>query len=45
MHIARVNLNYTIYYPLNDKYISLYADEQKQKHQREESDIDTPLPR
>lgn len=41
MHIARVNLNYTIYYPLNDKYISLYADEQKQKHQREESDNDT----
>lgn len=35
IHAARVNLNYTIYYPLNDKYISLYADEHKQKQQKE----------
>lgn len=41
IHIARVNLNYTIYYPLNDKYISLYANEQKHKHQHKESDDDT----
>lgn len=24
IHVARVNLNYTIYYPLTEKYISLY---------------------
>lgn len=35
IHVARVNLNYTIYYPLNDKYISLYADDHKQKQQKE----------
>ncbi|KAL2819352.1 hypothetical protein BDW59DRAFT_181667 [Aspergillus cavernicola] len=25
IHVARVNLNYTIYYPLTEKYISIYA--------------------
>lgn len=35
IHIARVNLNYTIYYPLTEKYISLYADKQQEKKERE----------
>ncbi|KAJ5174939.1 rRNA-processing protein efg1 [Penicillium canariense] len=28
MHAARVNLNYTLYYPLTEKYISLYPKSQ-----------------
>ncbi|KAL4881152.1 hypothetical protein BJY04DRAFT_190115 [Aspergillus karnatakaensis] len=31
LHIAKVNLNYTIYYPLTEKYISIYADKKKAK--------------
>ncbi|KAL4890771.1 rRNA-processing protein efg1 [Aspergillus ambiguus] len=31
LHIARVNLNYTIYYPLTEKYIALYAAVKKSK--------------
>lgn len=31
IHVARVNLNYTIYYPLTEKYVSLYADKQQKK--------------
>ncbi|PYI18281.1 hypothetical protein BO99DRAFT_444004 [Aspergillus violaceofuscus CBS 115571] len=31
LHVARVNLNYTIYYPLTEKYIALYADVKKNK--------------
>ncbi|RJE20825.1 hypothetical protein PHISCL_06844 [Aspergillus sclerotialis] len=34
IHVARVNLNYTIYYPLTEKYISLYAEQQQQKKQK-----------
>ncbi|PWY73822.1 hypothetical protein BO94DRAFT_474966 [Aspergillus sclerotioniger CBS 115572] len=29
LHVARVNLNYTIYYPLSEKYIALYAEQRK----------------
>ncbi|OOF95988.1 hypothetical protein ASPCADRAFT_30142, partial [Aspergillus carbonarius ITEM 5010] len=29
LHVARVNLNYTIYYPLSEKYIALYAEQKK----------------
>ncbi|KAH8423273.1 Efg1 domain-containing protein [Aspergillus melleus] len=31
IHIARVNLNYTIYYPLTEKYVALYAKVKKEK--------------
>ncbi|RAL07500.1 Efg1 domain-containing protein [Aspergillus homomorphus CBS 101889] len=31
LHVARVNLNYTIYYPLDQKYSALYADQKKSK--------------
>ncbi|KAL2002921.1 hypothetical protein VTN02DRAFT_5575 [Thermoascus thermophilus] len=31
IHTARVNLNYTIYHPLNEKYISLYPTEKKKE--------------
>ncbi|KAL2810426.1 hypothetical protein BJX63DRAFT_320414 [Aspergillus granulosus] len=31
IHTAKVNLNYTIYYPLTEKYISIYAEKKKQK--------------
>ncbi|OJJ72769.1 hypothetical protein ASPBRDRAFT_176245 [Aspergillus brasiliensis CBS 101740] len=29
LRVARVNLNYTIYYPLEEKYIALYAEQKK----------------
>lgn len=29
LRVARVNLNYTIYYPLTEKYISIYAEKKK----------------
>ncbi|GJP92292.1 hypothetical protein CBS63078_1895 [Aspergillus niger] len=29
LRVARVNLNYTIYYPLDEKYIALYAEQKK----------------
>lgn len=29
LHTAKVNLNYTIYYPLTEKYISIYAERKK----------------
>lgn len=35
IHTARVNLNYTIFFPLTEKYIALYADEQKKKKGKE----------
>lgn len=41
IHAARVNLNYTIYYPLNDKYISLYAEQKQKKPSQSESADDT----
>ncbi|KAL2833206.1 hypothetical protein BJY01DRAFT_225278 [Aspergillus pseudoustus] len=31
IHIAKVNLNYTIYYPLTEKYISIYAEKKQKK--------------
>ncbi|RMJ22044.1 hypothetical protein PHISP_07080, partial [Aspergillus sp. HF37] len=39
IHVARINLNYTIYYPLTEKYVSLYADKQQKK--REKKNVDT----
>ncbi|KAL3492603.1 hypothetical protein BJX62DRAFT_104197 [Aspergillus germanicus] len=39
IHNAEVNLNYTIYYPLTEKYISIYA-EKKQKKKGNEQDVD-----
>ncbi|OJJ38991.1 hypothetical protein ASPWEDRAFT_103173 [Aspergillus wentii DTO 134E9] len=42
IHSARVNLNYTIYYPLTEKYISLYADKkQHKKSEEDETEADT----
>ncbi|EYE98070.1 Efg1 domain-containing protein [Aspergillus ruber CBS 135680] len=41
LHAARVSLNYTIYYPLNDKYISLYAEQKQKKPSQSESADDT----
>ena len=34
IHVARVNLNYTIYYPLTEKYVSLYAEKQQGKREK-----------
>lgn len=31
IHVARVNHNYTIYYPLTQKYVALYAEKKKKK--------------
>ncbi|GIJ82837.1 18S rRNA maturation protein [Aspergillus pseudoviridinutans] len=31
IHAAHVNHNYTIYYPLTQKYVALYAEQKKQK--------------
>ncbi|KAL3468453.1 hypothetical protein BJX64DRAFT_245970 [Aspergillus heterothallicus] len=31
IHTATVNMNYTIYYPLTDKYISIYAEKKQKK--------------
>ena len=44
VHIARVNLNYTIYYPLTEKYISLYAEQQQQKKQKKQKNKPSPSP-
>ncbi|KAJ9224599.1 putative nuclear protein [Paecilomyces variotii] len=35
IHTARVNLNYTIYSPLTEKYISLYPDKKKKNKDRD----------
>lgn len=42
IHTARVNLNYTIYHPLNEKYISLYPTEKKKekKEKKQKSQTD-----
>ncbi|BCS29167.1 Efg1 domain-containing protein [Aspergillus puulaauensis] len=40
LHIARVNLNYTIYYPLTEKYISIYAEKKKSKGEKGGQDED-----
>ncbi|KAL4780771.1 hypothetical protein BJX76DRAFT_337130 [Aspergillus varians] len=36
VHTATVNLNYTIYYPLTEKYISIYAEKKKKGKEAEE---------
>ncbi|KAF5859278.1 18S rRNA maturation protein [Aspergillus alliaceus] len=33
LHVARVNLNYPIYYPLSERYVALYAEAKKNKDQ------------
>ncbi|KAE8146118.1 hypothetical protein BDV25DRAFT_55747 [Aspergillus avenaceus] len=38
LHTARVNLNYTIYYPLTEKYIALYADGKKKDQTKPTND-------
>ncbi|KAL4873317.1 hypothetical protein BDV12DRAFT_160828 [Aspergillus spectabilis] len=44
LHVAKVNLNYTIYYPLTEKYISIYAEKKKKgqdgENEEEEGDED-----
>ncbi|KAB8253661.1 hypothetical protein BDV32DRAFT_31506 [Aspergillus pseudonomiae] len=39
LQVARVNLNYTIYYPLAERYVALYADAKK-KDQAKDGDDD-----
>ncbi|EAW11496.1 Efg1 domain-containing protein [Aspergillus clavatus NRRL 1] len=34
IHVARVNQNYTIYYPLTQKYIALYAEKKQKKDKK-----------
>ncbi|KAH8692889.1 hypothetical protein BGW36DRAFT_385418 [Talaromyces proteolyticus] len=40
MHEAQINLNYTIYYPLDEKYISLYPQDKKKRKNPAEDDSD-----
>lgn len=40
LRVARVNLNYTIYYPLAERYVALYADAKKKKDQAKDGDKD-----
>ncbi|KNG81667.1 putative nuclear protein involved in pre-rRNA processing [Aspergillus nomiae NRRL 13137] len=40
LQVARVNLNYTIYYPLAERYVALYADAKKKKDQAKDGDDD-----
>ncbi|KAL4991072.1 hypothetical protein BDW68DRAFT_185294 [Aspergillus falconensis] len=40
LHTANVNLNYTIYYPLTEKYISIYAEKKRCKDQDEDVDME-----
>ncbi|KAF7588392.1 18S rRNA maturation protein [Aspergillus hancockii] len=40
LHNAHVNLNYTIYYPLTEKYFALYAEVKKKKDQAKDGDGD-----
>ncbi|KAL4749680.1 hypothetical protein BDW72DRAFT_130367 [Aspergillus terricola var. indicus] len=43
LHTANVNLNYTIYYPLTEKYISIYAEKKKSKSKGQDEDEDVQL--
>ncbi|KKK19040.1 hypothetical protein ARAM_004393 [Aspergillus rambellii] len=40
LHVGRVNLNYTMYYPLHEKYISLYAVK-NEKDETKEGEVDS----
>ncbi|KAF9885746.1 18S rRNA maturation protein [Aspergillus nanangensis] len=40
LHTARVNLNYTIYYPLAEKYIALYQKDTGKRQSNDDSDRD-----
>jgi hypothetical protein len=40
IHIAQINVNYTIYYPLSEKYISLYPQDKKKKTSATSEDED-----
>ena len=39
-----MNLNYTIYYPLTEKYIALYAEQQQQKKQKKQKNRQSASP-
>lgn len=41
LHAARVNLNYTIYYPLTEKYVSLYPKSKGQASDNEDEELET----
>ncbi|KAL3436457.1 hypothetical protein BDV09DRAFT_46221 [Aspergillus tetrazonus] len=43
LHTANVNLNYTIYYPLTGKYISIYAEKKKMKNEGQDEDEDVQM--
>lgn len=38
VHVAQINVNYTVYYPLLEKYISLYPQDKKKKTSSEDQD-------
>ncbi|RHZ68121.1 Efg1 domain-containing protein [Aspergillus thermomutatus] len=38
IHVARVNHNYTIYYPLTQKYVALYAEKKNKKESTAQSE-------
>jgi hypothetical protein len=40
IHEAQVSVNYTIYYPLSEKYVSLYPHDKKRKKKKSSSDIE-----
>ncbi|KAE8349857.1 rRNA-processing protein efg1 [Aspergillus coremiiformis] len=40
LHIARTNLNYTIYHPLAERYVALYAEAKKKKDQAKDGEKD-----
>ncbi|CRG85731.1 rRNA-processing protein efg1 [Talaromyces islandicus] len=42
VHVAQINVNYTIYYPLSEKYISLYPqDKKKRTSTQDQNDSDS----
>ncbi|KAL1971099.1 hypothetical protein VTN77DRAFT_50 [Rasamsonia byssochlamydoides] len=40
IHEAQINVNYTIYYPLTEKYISLYPHEKRKERKKEKESAD-----
>ncbi|KAF7122533.1 hypothetical protein CNMCM5793_000558 [Aspergillus hiratsukae] len=42
IYVARVNHNYTIYYPLTQKYIALYAEKKKKKKKESTAQSEQP---
>ncbi|PYH40946.1 Efg1 domain-containing protein [Aspergillus saccharolyticus JOP 1030-1] len=43
LHVANVNLNYTIYFPFMEKYIALYADGKKSKKPADGAEETEPI--